>query len=334
MSSQIHTYVAPPRERTDEGHIRRVGIEVEYGGIGVRETVPLVRAVLGGDVLHEDLTEAVISVPELGDFRVEIDSTLFKDQRILGLFGLESDDGESLSPFAETVEGMLVRVASGVIPHELITPPIPWNVLHRLDPLWEKLPEAGARGTHESILYAFGLHLNIEVPDLRVETLVAYLRAYLLLEEWIREQAQIDWTRRAVLPYIDPFGESYRRKVLNPDYAPTMARFIEDYLEDNPTRNRSLDLLPIIATVDPEAIRGRVEQEHLVRARPAFHYRLPNSELGRPQWSPAIDWNRWVQVEELAGLAPHSLLELSHRWLRSAAAAEHEHDDGVPLQEH
>lgn len=331
MSSQIHTYVAPPRECTAEGNIRRVGIEVEFGGIGVQETAPIVLSVLGGEVVRQDLTEAVIAVPELGDFRVEIDSTLFKDQRILSFFGLEGEDGEGLSPLAESVESVLLRVASGVVPHELITPPIPWNALHRLDPLWHELPAAGARGTHESILYAFGLHLNIEAPDLRVETLVSFLRAYLLLEDWIREQAHIDWTRRAVLPYIDPFGESYRRKVLNPRYEPTMSQFIEDYLEDNATRNRSLDMLPIIATIDPAAIRGRVEQEHLVNARPAFHYRLPNSELGRPNWSPAIDWNRWVHVEELAGLAPRSLLELSHRWLRSASA---EHDDGAPLQEH
>lgn len=316
MSPQHHTYRAPPRERTVDGDVRRVGLEVEYGGIGVKETVPLLERLFGARVLEEDPTEAQVWIDPWGVFRVEIDSTLLKDQRILQFFGLEDDSlGAQRSTFVETLEETIVRVAGGVVPHELITPPIPWNELHRLDPLWSALPEAGARGTHESILYAFGLHLNIEVPDLRVETLLAFLRSYLLLEEWIREQAQIDWTRRAVVPYIDPFPESYRRKVLNPAYTPSIAEFIEDYIAENSTRNRSLDLLPIIATINPEAIRGRVEHEYLVKARPAFHYRLPNCELGRVGWSPSTEWNRWVHVEELAALAPRRLREMSQRFL-------------------
>src|SRR5690606_19805198 len=99
-----------------------VGLEVEYGGIGVKETVPLLERLFGARVLEEDPTEAQVWIDPWGVFRVEIDSTLLKDQRILQFFGLEDDSlGAQRSTFVETLEETIVRVAGGVVPHELIT---------------------------------------------------------------------------------------------------------------------------------------------------------------------------------------------------------------------
>jgi hypothetical protein len=41
-------------------------------------------------------------------------------------------------------------------------------------------------------------------------------------------------------------------------------------------------------------------QRKLVKARPAFHYRLPNCEIDDPDWRIARDWNYWIEVEKLA----------------------------------
>ena len=81
---------------------------------------------------------------------------------------------------------------------------------------------------------------------------------------------------------------------------PDLDRFITDYLEHNPTRNRSLDLLPVLAQHDLARVKGAVEEPDLVSARPAFHYRLPNSMLDNRDWSLAVEWNRWVTIEQVA----------------------------------
>ncbi len=39
---------------------------------------------------------------------------------------------------------------------------------------------------------------------------------------------------------------------------------------------------------------------HLVKARPAFHYRLPDCKVNEAGWTAAAPWNRWVFIEVLA----------------------------------
>jgi hypothetical protein len=161
------------------------------------------------------------------------------------------------------------------------------------------LREAGVEDTRSSLLHAFGLHFNPEPPDFEVDTILDTLRSFLLLEDWIALASDIDLAR-IIAPYIRAFPESYRRKVLASAYRPTWEEFVDDYVKDNPTRNRPLDLMPLIAHIGAPGMAERVEDWHLVNARPTYHYRLPNSEVAQPGWTPAKDWNRWVQVERVA----------------------------------
>ena len=62
-----------------------------------------------------------------------------------------------------------------------------------------------------------------------------------------------------------------------------------------------LDLLPLFADIDKELIFSYPVETDLVKARPTFHYRLPNSMVDDPGWNIAADWNKWVEVERLAG---------------------------------
>jgi hypothetical protein len=78
-----------------------------------------------------------------------------------------------------------------------------------------------------------------------------------------------------------------------------MAAFIDDYLAFNPTRNRDLDLLPLLHYFDETRVRAVLPNEK-INGRPTFHYRLPDARLSDPGWSIAPDWNRWVCVERLA----------------------------------
>jgi len=293
--------------------MRKVGLEIELGGISLQRTLDLLQSSLGGTVEVQSRTEGALHDTAFGKFKVELDSKPLKERRymhVLEQLGMEPD-----SSTAQLVEESVLQVASELVPIEIVTPPIPIDRLHELDPLWSSLRSAGAEDTHSSVLNAFGLHLNPEMPDGETATLLGVMRAFLLLEDWIMDASRIDISRR-IAPYIRPFPEAYRRMILQPDYAPDAAGLVRDYLTHSPTRNRPVDLLPLFVHLHGEALLKSVSDAPLVKARPTYHYRLPNCELATPNWSPARDWNRWVAVEKLAE-NPELLTELSVSYLET-----------------
>ena len=54
---------------------------------------------------------------------------------------------------------------------------------------------------------------------------------------------------------------------------------------------------------DPARVRARVDDPR-ISPRPAFHYRLPDANLGQADWSVCLEWNRWLVVERLAENRP------------------------------
>lgn len=298
MASAVEPgYNAPPRATNEEGHPRKVGLELELAGVPVEQALNLIKACFGGETELSQRTHGTVQGTPYGKFKVEYDWRALQKRsylKPLEAIGLESD-----SATAQFVEDSLLQVAGEIVPIEVVTPPIPWPVLHELDPLWEALRAAGAEDTHSSLLHAFGLHLNPEAPDRAPGSVLAHLRAFLLLEDWIIDNAEVDISRR-IAPFIRPFPEAYRRHVLALDYAPDATQLVADYVAANPTRNRGLDLLPLFRAFYGDAFLAQVEEAELVQSRPTFHYRLPNCELSTPGWSPRADWNRWVALERLA----------------------------------
>jgi hypothetical protein len=67
-------------------------------------------------------------------------------------------------------------------------------------------------------------------------------------------------------------------------------------------------MLPLFAYLDEARVRAWVKDER-VKARPTFHYRLPNSEVDRADWDLSVPWADWLVVERLAA-SPARLGEL------------------------
>jgi hypothetical protein len=59
----------------------------------------------------------------------------------------------------------LLEMASTVVPYEIVTPPLPISKLDDLNTLANKLRSLKVKGTGSSFMYAFGLHINPEVPN-------------------------------------------------------------------------------------------------------------------------------------------------------------------------
>ncbi len=288
----------PETLQTADGRPRRLGVELEFAGLPLGEISSIVHELYGGRLEKNNAFVHHVRDTVWGDFQIEIDTALLKERsylRYLAAIGIEFETPET----RDRVEDTLARLAGTVVPHEIVTPPIPFADIHQLEQLRHRLQTRNARGTRASVLYAFGLHLNPELVRTDGPTILRHLRAFLLLWDWLVTRGEIDWSRR-MTPFINEFPAAYRDLVLDNDYQPDIDRLLQDYLRHNPTRNRALDLLPVFRELrGDEAVRG-VPDASLVKARPAFHYRLPNCRIDEPNWRLADEWAGWVAVEWLA----------------------------------
>lgn len=291
------TFRLPPATRTARGELRHVGFELEVAGVEIDEAVASVARRFGGSVEVENPYRHRITGSDLGDVTVELDWAVLSESELRKQIN-DLAPGEWLQELAEKVEKVIADLAGSLVPLEIVTAPIEIERLAVVEDLRDLLRELGAQGTGASIGYAFGLHLNPEVPSPEAGSILRYLRAFLVLHEWLEETGNIDISRR-LTPYINPFPKSYAAQVTAASYSPSREQLMDDYYDANPTRNRPLDLLPLFAWLDDERASAHPEQQ-LVKARPAYHYRMPNCRVEEPQWRIAKEWNRWVVVEELA----------------------------------
>jgi len=289
--------VSLPVLKNAQGDIRQVGFEMEYTGINLAQTSDLVVSLLGGEVVRKNAFSVTIKDTSIGNVALELDMPLLKNEvykTYLEALGIVLEAEQMAS-----VEQLLDDAVSAVVPYEIVLPPLPMNNFQVVEALREAMLLAGAKGTHSSFAYAFGLHINPELPALDLGVMVRYMQAFLLLEDWIRVQSQIDWTRR-LTPFINPFPKGYKTHVLDVNYDSTWNTFLKDYITHNPTRYRSLDLLPALAWVDKDGLRALFSDADTIGARPTFHYRLPNCRLNDPLWRITQEWHYWVLVEMLA----------------------------------
>ena len=303
MSLQAQQFSLPPHAEKENGETRRVGFELEFTGLNLDQTVAALESSLGGSSETTSAAERVLAVEGLGRFNIELDWAYLKR-----LAEKEARSGDA----AEWVD-LLSQAASLLVPMEVVCPPIAVNRLERLEPMVEALREAGAMGTRNSPVAAYGVHINTEIPRLDAPTLFAYLRAFALLQWWLVKEMQVDTARR-ISPYIDLYPQSYLERLMAAS-APTLDQLFADYLELNPTRNRALDMLPMLAHIDHERVRRAVDDPR-IKARPAFHYRLPDCHIERSGWSLRDVWNNWLVIENLAN-QPEALDELADAFLDS-----------------
>jgi len=280
-------------ERGDERH---VGFEFEYTGISIGRSAELIAQTFDGEVEEQNPMKYRVKGSRLGEIRLESD--LSYAEKIAS-----HDYAELPGPLRKIVK-QAIREAGEVpmffIPWEIVTDPLRPDQFYDLEALRTLFFENRARGTSGSLTFAFGTHINPEAPSLDVETLLSYLKAFVTLYPELKKGLDVNPSRR-ILSFVSPFPRNYAKLILDPGYSPDIDTFIDDYLKENNTRNRALDLLPLLVEIKPEAqlqIKGR--SRHLVKPRPAFHYRLPNCDFGNPSWTVASTWNSWAAVENLA----------------------------------
>lgn len=274
------------------GEPRKTGVEIELGGLIEARVAEICTRELGGQAVQGDGPFWTIEGSSIGKIEVYLDIFLRKaEQSALRDFALE--------------------IGREVIPVEIVTEPLEMKGLHALHGLCRALREHGALGSEGGLFFGFGVHLNIEIASENDADIVRPLLAYALIEDWLRTANPIDESRR-VLPFSDPYPTDFVRALiaLGPDAG--LVDVIDLYLQRTPTRNRGLDMLPLFAHLRPQQVAGIMSK--VKSARPAFHFRLPDSRIDNPDWSIAQEWQRWITVERVA--ADTALLgSLSDAWL-------------------
>ncbi len=294
----------PAKIKNKKGTLRKIGYEFEFSGIELRNVAEIIMQLFGGN--HREVNRFYHEVEQtsIGDFKIEMDSTLLKDESYISALKKIGID-LSEHPLQEPLEDLLKNVASVVVPCEIAVPPVAITEMDSIEKLRSALQTQHIEGTRTSFVNAFGLHINIEMPEQTANTVLNYLRSFFLLYEWIFKESNIDFSRR-IPPFINEFPSDYILLVLDPLYKPDLKILIRDYMKYNPTRNRALDLFPIFALMDENYFESFIRDEKNT-ARPAFHYRLPNCLVDESDWRIATEWNLWVEVEKLAD----NLLEIS-----------------------
>lgn len=273
--------------------MRRVGVELELGGLELETVAQVVKGHVGGRLQEKGRYEVKVSGDEAGPWSVELDFAWLKE-----LGQRHRDPNAFLTPLADAGERALRSASKWLIPVEVVSPPLPMDRLGEVDALIEKLRNVGAEGTDEALFNAFGLQLNPEMPATDAGTLLFYLQAFLCISDWLQWRAEVDLTRQLTF-FVDPFPKEYVRRVVDCSYRPDLSTLIDDYLDANPTRNRALDCLPLFLHLDEQRVRAVVDDPR-VKPRPTLHYRLPNSEIGSPGWGLGKVWTDWLQLEYLA----------------------------------
>lgn len=291
------TYKHPPTVLNEKGDQRKIGLELEFAGVEIEKAAEIAQSLYGGQLKKENRYYLEVLDSDIGDFRVELDARILQKmagQNIFEKLGINLDE----ISIQKSIEDVVDKLAKTVVPLEIVMPPLRVDDIHQLEELRDELQKNRAEGTHTSLVHAFGMHMNIESPDLEASTLLRYLRSFILLYPWLLEALEIDISRR-ISPFVDPFPKKYAQLILDPDYNPDQEQLIKDYIEFNPTRNRPVDMMPIFGMLDAELIQPVMEGEKN-DPRPTFHYRLPNSRIDDADWRFEHEWNYWLAVEKLA----------------------------------
>jgi hypothetical protein len=310
----MNNFLEPPLPKDTSNEIRKVGFELEYSGLTLKESAQLIIDVTGsGSIEQINPYHYKVLNTAFGDFSLVLDFQFLISQGLEKWLHDVGLDEVIDTEIALALEEFVATLSETIVPYEIATPPLALDKLDTMEELKESLRNHGALGTTANPFYAFGFHINPQVHSFDVAEIVDTLRAFFLLYDYLVELLQPDIKRR-ITPYIDPYEDEYIAKVLEPSYKPNIDSFIKEYLIFNPTRNRALDLLPLLAFIDAKQVFTALPDEK-ISARPTYHYRLPNSKVDESQWHTYDAWNSWVMVEELAH-DKEALKELSREYLK------------------
>lgn len=287
-------------EKNFKDEPRHYGLELEFVGPAFEHSAQIMAKSLGVEAKRDHNTRYHYHIEGIEDpFILELD---FKLAQELSAYAEKKRQGHHSKDMDTQLLDQLDRgtigAVEGVVPSEIVTPPLKYDQLHLVRDLVEAFRKAGAKGTSESLLYAFGYHINPEARSLESEALLSVIKSFSLLHDYLQRHLSMDFSR-ILTGYAAPYKKAYLKKIMAPSYAPDKRDLMLDYIKLNKSRNYALDMFPLFAFMDNDFFKRHI-QDDLVKARPTYHFRLPNCQINDSAWSIDDGLKAWDLVEKLS----------------------------------
>lgn len=291
-----------------QGEVRKVGVELEFHGLSPKQAALVVADSLGGTAKEKTVDDVEVETKS-GTYRFETDARFLKKLSEASVANVK----DAVLDYEGSIRDAIAGISKEFVPTELVSPPLAFSNLKEIDKIQSALVSAGAAGTSESVRFAFGAQLNPEIKSMDPSEIQKTIKAFLILSVWLKNQIQMDLTRM-LTSFAGDFPKDYILHIFKKDKIKDLNELIDDYLLFNPTRNRSLDMLPLFAFFDEKKVRAKVPDQK-INKRPTYHYRLPNSQLSLASWSIDVEWRRWLVVENLVDADEERFSQISSRYL-------------------
>lgn len=292
-----------------KGKPRHVGFEIEYIGIENKQCARIIQELYGGNINVLNENTSVIDTM-IGQFKVKVDVLLLEKLSQQSEINKSRDQVD----FEGIAHELISPFLTSFMPSEIIAPPLKEKAIGQLERLVEALRQNKAKGTGDSIFYAFGLHINPEVCSISANSILTYLQAFGLLQSWLKKNIPMDNTR--ILSFFAQlYPEDYLEMILNAHYRPELEKLIEDYMVYITSRNYALDCLPLFLYLKPELVKVHIN-DPLITPRPTYHFRMTNSRVDEKNWTIQSEYRYWQLIEYLAN-ASHIRKDLAQRHLNA-----------------
>lgn len=283
----------------------RLGIEVEFKGLSPRESAEKVRAVLGGKIeqREERLKTSIKSYDASG--QPIYNELIIHEFEVVG-----SKIGDILlKPETNQIDDVHTLDNKDQVV-ELVTAPIRYPEVQKLDLALQELKKAGAQGTDAQT--PVSTQVNVEMFEgkrgkVKVSEILDIMRAYLRPEhsEQIENHIEVPDIRK---PYIAEYSPGFMRKLLDPTYNPSEREFYDDFVY-----RQSMEFLgESSAWTDPiDAVRGsllkkanpvvpEVVKQNRLRISSLLMWLFPDDPMSRAfkdtGWAvarPLIEFREW-----------------------------------------
>jgi len=221
-----------PQDRT------RLGIEIEFKGLGAYDAAEKIRSILGGEIRRKEerIKTSIRSYDSSGhpvynevilhEFEV-VDSSIGNV-----LLKPETNQIDDVSGSENLEHSNHSATSNKNVVVELVTPPIRYPDVQKLDRALEEINKSGARGTDAET--AVSTQVNLEMFEgkrdkVHVPDILNILRAYLRPEHSEQIEAHLD-VPDIRKPYISEYSPGFMKKLLDPKYLPTERELYDDFV--------------------------------------------------------------------------------------------------------
>lgn len=200
----------------DEEQFKRVGLEVEFTGLTIDEVLSELQNELGGKLERVD---------EGNTFYYKLKNSALSRSLEAEKIWIHFEGNETDSTTRVTDVSRIKTI-------EVTSSPLDWEGVKIFDRAIQRLRDAGAIGTTET--NAVSIQVNIEMvtsekPTMAIEDLLSLLRNYYSDEHFalIEKEVVLPEVRK---PYVGKYSDEMMKRILNPDYKPSMRQFYDDFL--------------------------------------------------------------------------------------------------------